>query len=1057
MKKLKHFAFILALVFTLPNFVSGQICNLTTGYVGNTFNGSTEWVQNNSEELDVASDGTIVTSSTYDEAGRCIGVWKDGHAVALLKQSDPNDGCWGWGTATQAAAINNNYLYAVNCANNLLRWNRKAGYNYVDKTNMGDSTVVGMTYSAGYIYLVKKGGIVEKRSVSSLGTVSLSFTVTGGYDLAVDSNGNIWVLTANKEVLKFDSSGIDTGIKIVGQTGWSPSAVNFDAYNNLLLVPDNGPRRQVIKFNTLGTQVGTFGDEGGISGGTPGLVGDLRFWNISGCGTDSLGNIYVALNEKGTSLRKFNSSGVKQWEVQGLFFVDQTSIDPASDGTDIYSPNEHIKYDYSTNAWSLHSITCDAIANPADPRIATEGETSLIRRVNGNLLMFVTSMYAGHFDIYRFNGEIAVFCQTINGIGYSGLPDKDGNIWYASGSSIRKIPLTGFTNGVPVFGPEVIVASSLPAPMTGIERLQYDVDSDVMYIGGWTATATNELSDWGIVGSTLARYPNWSTGNRTASSTVVPPKDATGHVMKAMSMAGDYVFTGLASESGKICVYSAKDLSLVGNITVPATMGTTGWIDLPHGIQAFKKSNGQYLILIEDDYRGKNILHQWCPTGDCTPSDVKYPDLVPSDFEIINANNEVVTKLTAGQTVRFRVKVTNIGNAPSPSGKSFSNGKSFKVKFNIVNLITNASTLLVADTLTQALAPGASTEVVSYSTTSSYQWVVPKGKFSITTQVNPILGANIFECNRSNNNYVLTTDSYDLPYIVTDLTDQIIDFGTNTSFSVVVLGDQPINYKWYINGVEQTNDSNRLMLNNVPISLNGAKIKVIATNQLGSITSKEVTLTVLAVMKLTGGITFASSGNDTGGNAFDGDITTFFDGLSESYMGKDYGSQKTISKIKFYPRTNWAGRMNGGKFQGSNGSNENDSTAYTDIYTITYTPTDKAWTTVIPTVIGDYRYVRYLGPVNGYGNVAEIEFWTPYVATGLTDPNLTKVVLYPNPVNNRLFLSENADRIIITGIDGREVLISKGSEIDLSSLSKGIYLVKYLVGENIGISKIIKQ
>jgi len=218
-----------------------------------------------------------------------------------------------------------------------------------------------------------------------------------------------------------------------------------------------------------------------------------------------------------------------------------------------------------------------------------------------------------------------------------------------------------------------------------------------------------------------------------------------------------------------------------------------------------------------------------------------------------------------------------------------------------------------------------------------------------------------------------------------------------------------------------------------------------------------VTLTVLAVMKLTGGTTFASSGNDTAGNAFDGDITTFFDGLSSSYMGKDYGSPKTISKIKFYPRYSWAGRMNGGKFQGSNGSNENDSTAYTDIYTITYTPTDKVWTTVIPTVIGDYRYVRYKGPVNGYGNVAEIEFWTPYVATGLTDLNLAKIVLYPNPVNDRLLLSVTADKIIIIGIDGREVLISKGSEIDVSSLKRGIYIVKYFVGENIGISKIIKK
>ena len=48
---------------------------------------------------------TMVTTSKWDEAIRCIGVWKDGHAVTLLNQPDPNDGCWGWGTDTQASAM----------------------------------------------------------------------------------------------------------------------------------------------------------------------------------------------------------------------------------------------------------------------------------------------------------------------------------------------------------------------------------------------------------------------------------------------------------------------------------------------------------------------------------------------------------------------------------------------------------------------------------------------------------------------------------------------------------------------------------------------------------------------------------------------------------------------------------------------------------------------------------------------------------------------------------------------------------------------------------------
>ncbi|MEA4976266.1 MAG: discoidin domain-containing protein [Paludibacter sp.] len=1055
MKRMKQLVLSLIVFFATTFSLYSQICNLTSGYVGNTFNGNGKWVQNYAEELDVASDGTMVTTSTWDEAGRCIGVWKDGLPVTLLKQPDPNDGCWGWGTATEAAAISDDYLYAVNCKNNLLRWKRP-GYNYEDKTNLGESTdkVIGMTYSAGYLYMVKTSGLVEKRSVSDLNNVSISFTVTDAYDIAVDGSGDIWVLTRGKEAIKFDPLGVSTGVKITGPTTWSPAAINYDAYNNVLLVADNGPRRQVIKFNTEGTQVGTFGDEGGISGGPiPGLVGDLRFWNISGCGTDASGNIYVALNEKATSLRKFDPNGIKQWEVQGLFFVDQTSVDPASNGMDIYGVNEHMKYDYEKNTWSLHAITCDPIANPTDPRITKDGSTALMRRVDGNLLMFVSAMYAGFFDVYRFNGEIAVFCQTIEGIGWSALPDKDGNVWYAKGASIRKIPLTGFNDGIPVFGTEVVVSQSILQPFTGIERLQYDAESDVMYVGGWTAEDGNYKNDWGVIGSAIGRYPNWSTGNRTASNIVYPPKSSGGNTMKAMSVAGDYVFCGLSSDEGELYVYNAEDLSLLGNIQVPETFGLTGWLDIPFAIQAYKSPSGEYIILIEDDLKGKNILHRWCPSGDCTPNDVKYPDFVISDFEILNENGEVITAPKAGQTVRFRVKVTNQGTMVSPAGSNYSDGKSFKVKFNITNVETNATKLLVADTITRSLAPGESTEVVSYSTKLGYEWTVTKGKFSVKSQVNPQIGGNIDECNRTNNTIYNDLVTYDSPYIIKNLQDEIIDYGQDVTFSVDVLGENPIQYQWFINGVEQQNvNSNVLKLTKVQLNLNEAKIKVVATNQLGSITSKEVTLTVLAVVKLPNGKIFANSGNTTAGNAFDGNTTTFFDGLSEAYMGMDYGTPQKVVKIRFYPRAGWTARMIGGKFQGSNDNNE-----YTDLYTIGFNPQENAWKVIALENEANYRYYRYQGPVGGYGNVSEIEFWSPFTPNGLSDYEIEGMVLYPNPVYDKLFLSVYADKIIVTGIDGKELIISEGSEVDLSVLKKGIYIVRYYVGQRTGISKIFKK
>ena len=128
--------------------------------------------------------------------------------------------------------------------------------------------------------------------------------------------------------------------------------------------------------------------------------------------------------------------------------------------------------------------------------------------------------------------------------------------------------------------------------MTELERVEYDVDKDVMYIGGWTAA--NPSQSWGLVGSTIARYLNWSKGNRKASNTVVLPKDVEGLYPKAMSVADGYVFVGGSRDRGKLYVFNSSNLSSAGYIASPTNMGEIGWLDMPYAVQAFKKSNGKY-------------------------------------------------------------------------------------------------------------------------------------------------------------------------------------------------------------------------------------------------------------------------------------------------------------------------------------------------------------------------------------------------------------------------------------------------------------------------------
>src|SRR5579875_3414830 len=94
-----------------------------TSWVGNTFggdggeNGFGYWVQNSADEIEVAPDGTVIAGSEWDEAGRCVGLYKDGRVNrVLLKEHDGKgrETAWGWGTANNAVAVDGEHLYVAN-------------------------------------------------------------------------------------------------------------------------------------------------------------------------------------------------------------------------------------------------------------------------------------------------------------------------------------------------------------------------------------------------------------------------------------------------------------------------------------------------------------------------------------------------------------------------------------------------------------------------------------------------------------------------------------------------------------------------------------------------------------------------------------------------------------------------------------------------------------------------------------------------------------------------------------------------------------------------------
>lgn len=78
-------------------------------------------------------------------------------------------------------------------------------------------------------------------------------------------------------------------------------------------------------------------------------------------------------------------------------------------------------------------------------------------------------------------------------------------------------------------------------------------------------------------------------------------------------------------------------------------------------------------------------------------------------------------------------------------------------------------------------------------------------------------------------------------------------------------------------------------------------------------------------------------------------------------------------------------------------------------------------------------------------NVSATDFWVVKFAShslDTTDFQHETISLYPNPVNNILYLTEIAKNLIIADLSGKKVITASNvSEINLSHLSKGTYLV----------------
>ncbi len=378
-------------------------------------------------------------------------------------------------------------------------------------------------------------------------------------------------------------------------------------------------------------------------------------------------------NRSGVDLRVFSPSGKLKSRLLGLNFIDNADVDPMTDGLDVYTKHHHYIMDYSkTNGkeWTDKGYTLNAVKYPQDPRLHTGMDGTFFRRIHGKPFLFLTNMYGDMLELFRFqkdtDGEIAIpsgmFVATSpnskrifqgdwppnqpeegewiwrdgNGNGkfdageyvsskdnpYVGgwWVDSKGDVWKAlrtqDGVGIRHYPLQGFdAHGNPIYTYASMKKQSHPSIFTDLRRLEYYPETDTMYLSGYTKAHPTIHSDYAkLIGSEIARFDHWSQGNRTPRWRIVVPTDVTSPpdvlTPAAMSVAGNYVFI-VTSKTAEVYAYNTTTGKQVQKLKPGKEVASeSGWVDIPYGIRAFRRANGEYLVFVEEDLKGKVIMYR---------------------------------------------------------------------------------------------------------------------------------------------------------------------------------------------------------------------------------------------------------------------------------------------------------------------------------------------------------------------------------------------------------------------------------------------------------------
>ena len=693
-------------------------------WVGNDSNGKPEWVLHNIEAYIVTEDGDQFTNVFWEEGGGNVmtfnsdGIW-GGAAKATH----------GWGNGGgEAVAVNSKYAFlALRMENeggglkDASTWppagshwkgiSRRLRADFTKgapfeggKGGKGDTlprsfkvvaefpvkenvTLRGVYATETELFVsVRERNVIYVYDTETM-TEKRSWTLSRPDRIAMDvERKTLWVLQAPEDL----KAGAWTLVacdprngKVIHRTELDkairPTSISIDPKNRLLMC-DAGVSQQVLIFEGIGNrrpkQRGTFGERFGIFGGpVTGKVGEWRFANPVGAGCDAAGNFYVASSSGtsggGTVIESYAPDGKMRWRRYGVFFVDMADLDKDTEQV-IYSKERRFEVDFSKPAGEdmmYVAYTANPWEYPNDPRIHLWPSSARFTRINGNPLLFVTSMSREYIVAYRFNpetdGETAIPAMLyvrnqsgcpenwpperpeakswvwtdLNGDGQfqanefqpmerpAGVPffsDDEGTIWQVSNDAATAVPFKEFTpHGIPTWSWDKPQTYARPKELKQLRRFKLDRTRDIALFGGTTEEHKNQ--HWKPMGPALCAYKKITTANPELMWSIILPYNlgSGGHESNepmSFEVIGDYIFVGynrgLKEDETRwayVKVFSLADGSFIGNMSSEDAVGEIGLLDVEEAIFVRQLKDGTYIIFIEDDYKGKNVIFKWNP------------------------------------------------------------------------------------------------------------------------------------------------------------------------------------------------------------------------------------------------------------------------------------------------------------------------------------------------------------------------------------------------------------------------------------------------------------